>query len=131
MLNKINIRQKNRTLKVNSMKFPQHLLKVLEKTNPEIMDIHVIDHEEMSVINPMGFERKFKFIVNLRVSFNDKFNDYDVPRMINVKKYETLIGSLFNMSFPDNDNVTINVTDIIIPPKMDPHSREEFFKIWE
>jgi len=113
------------------MKFPQHLLKVLEKTNPEIMDIHVIDHEEMSVINPMGFERKFKFIVNLRVSFNDKFNDYDTPHMINVKKYETLIGSLFNMSFPDNDNVTINVTDIIVPSRRDPHSREEFFKIWE
>ena len=113
------------------MKFPQRLLKVLEKTNPEIMDIHVIDHEEMSVINPMGFDRKFKFIVNLRVSFNDKFIDYDAPCMITIKKYETLIRSLFNMSFPDNDNVTINVKDINVHPRRDPHSREEFFKIWE
>ena len=117
-------------LKVNNMKFPQHLLKVLEKTNPEIMDIHVIDHEEFPVINLLSFDRKFKFIVNLRVLLNDKFNDYDTPCMINLKKYESLIGSLFSMSFPDNDNVTINVVDIIVPPKIDPHSREEFFKIW-
>jgi hypothetical protein len=113
-------------LKVNNMKFPQHLLKVLEKTNPEIMDIHVIDHEEFPVINLLSFDRKFKFIVNLRVLLND----YDTPCMINLKKYESLIGSLFSMSFPDNDNVTINVVDIIVPPKIDPHSREEFFKIW-
>ena len=63
-------------LKVNCMKFPQHLLKVLEKTNPEIMDIYIINHEEFPVINQLSFDRKFKFIVNLRVSFNDKFNDY-------------------------------------------------------
>jgi hypothetical protein len=118
-------------LKVNCMKFPQHLLKVLEKTNPEIMDIYIINHEEFPVINQLSFDRKFKFIVNLRVSFNDKFNDYDTPRMNNLKKYEDLIGSLFSMSFPDNDNVRINVVDIIIPPRRDPHSREEFFKIWE
>ena len=69
--------------------------------------------------------------MNLRVSFNDKFNDYDTHRMNNLKKYEDLIGSLFSMSIPDNDNVRINVVDIIIPPIRDPHSREEFFKIWE
>jgi hypothetical protein len=51
--------------------------------------------------------------------------------MIIITKYEELIGNLFKMSFPDNDNVTISIVDLNIPPEIDPHSREEFFKIWE
>ena len=112
------------------MKFPQQLLKVLGKTNPEIHEIHVINHEEFPVVNSITLKNQYKFLVNLGVILNRNFNDYNTPRMIIITKYEELIGSLFKMSFPDNDNVTISVVDLNIPPEIDPHSREEFFKIW-